>query len=438
MRGHRQGSPLRNVGAMSAFRTNGDDENRAALRLPRHIVVLGAISFLTAMSSSMVYGLLPVFLVKVLHRDRARSASSRDWRRRTTSLTKIVSGVASDWLGRRKPLVLLGYALSAVNKVMFPLADGGIDDARGARHRPRRQGHSRRAARCLPDRRDAGADPGIRVWTAAVVLHRRVCGGPLAAMAIMNASGDDFRLVFWIAVIPAMARDCRSVVGAQGTAETDDNRAAAPAHPPRRLALFPRAFWWAVAIASVLSLARFSQAFLVLKAHDIGIDPAFVPAVLVLMYVVYALAAYPFGILADRIDRRLQLGLGAVLLICADIILAGASAVWATALGVVLWGLQMAVTQGLLSASVADAAPETSACHSVRHLRTRDWRRDFFRKHRGRCSLDLCRTRVDFRRKRSGRRGCGPASRASANAPPYRYRNDASLVRYARREATIP
>ena len=80
---------------------------------------------------------------------------------------------------------------------------------------------------------------------------------------------------------------------------------------------------------------------------------------LVLMHVVYAVAAYPFGVLADHIDRRLQLGIGAAILIGADIVLATTNVGWMTAIGAGLWGLQMAVTQGLLSASVADAAPVT-------------------------------------------------------------------------------
>jgi MFS family permease len=106
-------------------------------------------------------------------------------------------------------------------------------------------------------------------------------------------------------------------------------------------------------------LARFTPAFLILKAHNIGVDAAFVPIMLILMHLVYAAAAYPFGMLADRIDRRLQLMAGAAVLIVADVLLASATTVWLVAVGAGVWGLQMAVTQGLLAASVADAAPVT-------------------------------------------------------------------------------
>jgi MFS family permease len=182
--------------------------------------------------------------------------------------------------------------------------------------------------------------------------------GPLTAMALMRASGDNFGLVFWIAVIPAALAIVVLVIALK----EPPRRTTLP--PPRvrfrrgDFAGFPPPFWWAVAVASALSLARFSNAFLILKTHDIGIDAAFVPMALVLMHLVYAGAAYPFGVLADHFDRRAQLGMGATVLVVADIVLLYADTVWAIGIGVALWGLQLAVTQGLLPASVADAAPE--------------------------------------------------------------------------------
>ena len=181
--------------------------------------------------------------------------------------------------------------------------------------------------------------------------------GPLAAVALMRLSGDDFRLVFWIALIPAFAS---IVVLLVGVSEPANGRNDGWRLPIRRanLAQLTASFWWAIGIAGIFSLARFSPAFLVLKTYDIGVDAAFVPIILVVMYLVYSAAAYPFGILADRIDRHLQLALGAAILIGADVVLASASTIWTAGLGAALWGLQMGVTQGLLSAAVADAAPE--------------------------------------------------------------------------------
>ena len=339
--------------------SNGEHGERAALRLPRHIVVLGIISFLTAMSSSMVYGLLPVFLVTVLHSTTATVGIIEGLAEATTSLTKIVSGVASDWLGRRKPIVLLGYALSAVNKVLFPLADAAstvlvarvIDRiGKGTRDAPRDA--------FLTDVTPApirGSGFGLRLtfYTTGFVI------GPLTAIGLMELSGDNFRLVFWVAVIPAALAIIVLLVALK--------------EPPRRtafdaprlrirlgdLARFPTSFWWAIAVASLLSLARFSQAFLVLKTYNIGVEAAYVAIILVLVHLVYAAAAYPFGVLSDHVDRRVQLAVGAFILTCASVTLAAADTLLMTVFGAALWGLQMAVTQGLLSASVADAAPDT-------------------------------------------------------------------------------
>jgi MFS family permease len=174
----------------------------------------------------------------------------------------------------------------------------------------------------------------------------------------MTLSGDDFRLVFWIALIPAYLSIVVLLVAVKELPSHHDE--SQPWYPIRRsdFTVLPAAFWWVAAIATLLSLARFSQAFLVLKANDIGVDSAFVPMVLVVMHLVFSVAAYPFGILADHLDRRLQLGIGTVILLCADVVLANASTVWLTALGAALWGLQLGVTQGLLGAAIADAAPD--------------------------------------------------------------------------------
>lgn len=325
-------------------------------RLPRHVVILGVISLLTAMSSAMVYGLLPVFLVKVLGASAVSVGFIEGIAEAMMSLARVSSGLASDWMGRRKPLVLLGYAVSAINKLMFPLA-GAVSMVLAARVIDRIGKGLRDAPRdaFMTDVTPAkirGSGFGLRLafYTTGFVI------GPLAAMGLMRLSEDDFRLVFWLAAIPA---GLAIIILLFGITESAPKKFIPRPFLLRRseFALFTSAFWWAIAVATLLALARFSYAFLILKAHRIGIDAAFVPIMLVLMHVVYAAAAYPFGVLADQMNRRLQLGIGAAVLIGADIVLATADVGWMAAIGAGLWGLQMAVTQGLLSASVADAAP---------------------------------------------------------------------------------
>ena len=337
------------------FELPGD--GRAIPRLSPNVIRLGLVSLLTAMSSAMVYGLLPVFLVMVLEASTASLGLIEGIAEATTSFIKLFSGAVSDWTGRRKPLVAMGYALSAVNKLLFPLA-GATSVVLLARVLDRVGKGMRDAPRdaFLTDVTPSpirGRGFGLRLafYTAGFVI------GPLAAMALMRLSGGDFRFVFWVAVLPAAL----AILVLTGVKEvrwkSAENR---PRLLIRRsdLVSMPPQFWWAVVIAGLLSLARFSPAFLVLKAYDIGIAAASVPGMLAVMHLVYSVVAYPCGILADQIDRRVQLAIGTVILIGADLVLASATNVSVVVVGAALWGLQMGVTQGLLAASIADAAPD--------------------------------------------------------------------------------
>jgi MFS family permease len=326
-------------------------------RLPPNVVVLGIVSLLMGMSSAMIYGVLPVFLVTVLGASMTSVGVIEGIAEATTSFMKIVSGFASDWLGRRKPLVLMGYALSACNKLVFPLAESAVmvlvariadRIGKGVRDAPRDA-----LMTDITSSRVRGSGFGLRLalYTVGAVI------GPLSAIALMKLSGDDFRLVFWIALIPGFASILVLWIGL-----------AEPVHAPADTAVrkpiswqdfrkLPTTFWWAILLAAVLALARFSPAFLVLKTHEIGIAASSVPAILALMYLVYSVSAYPFGVLVDRTDRYRQLSAGIAILACADLVLALAASTWMVALGAALWGLQMGVTQGLLSTVIGDNAP---------------------------------------------------------------------------------
>jgi MFS family permease len=331
-------------------------DEHAWRRFSPNVTMLGIVSALTAMSSAMIYGLLPVFLVRVLGASMASVGVIEGLAEAATSFVKIISGSTSDWIGRRKPLVVFGYALSAFIKTLFPIAAAAstvlvarvIDRlGKGIRDAPR---DAFLADMIAPDVRGSGFG-----WRLALAIAGFVIG-PLLAVALMRWSGDDFRLVFWIALIPAYVSVILLLIA---VTELPLEFGDAPSRAPFRFdfAGLPSRFWWIIVIASLLSLARFSQAFLVLKVHDIGVAVAFVPLVLIVTHLVFSATAYPFGMLADRIDRRLQLALGATILVCADVVLATATTVVQTALGAALWGLQLGATQGLLGAAVADVAP---------------------------------------------------------------------------------
>ncbi len=330
----------------------------ARKRLSANVATLGLVSLLTAISSAMIYGLLPVFLVRVLGINVAAVGLIEGMAESANSLIKIISGAVSDRIGRRKPLVMFGYILSAVVKSLFPQAETASTVL---------------VARVL-DRigkgiRDAPRDafladltaPGIRGTGFGLRLALAIAGfvfGPLLAVGLMRLSGDNFRLVFWIALIPAYL----SIIVLMFAVKEVPLH-----HQPgwKRLTIrrpdleaLPASFWWVIAIASLLSLARFSPAFLVLKAHATGVDAAFVPMILGLMYLIYSVTAYPFGVLADHVDRRLQLGFGTMVLISANVVLGTSGTIGGAAFGAALWGLQMGATQAVLGAIVADAAPD--------------------------------------------------------------------------------
>jgi MFS family permease len=321
------------------------------------VVALGLVSLFMDLSSEMIHSLLPVFLVTVLGASALSVGFIEGIAEATASIAKVFSGVASDWMGRRKPLVLLGYGLAALTKPLFPLATG-IGAVLTARFVDRIGKGIRGAPRdaLIADITPAtmrGAAYGLRQAMDTVGAF----AGPLVAMALMAATHDNFRLVFWVAVIPAVVCVLLIVFGVE---EPERARPAAPTRLPvsrdnlRRLSL---RFWQVVAFAVVLTLARFSEAFLLLRAENVGLAVTWVPMIMIVMNVVYAASAYPFGKLSDNGSRRRLLAWGIVLLIAADLVLALAGNFWLVGLGAAVWGLHMGATQGLLSALIADTAP---------------------------------------------------------------------------------
>lgn len=325
-------------------------------RIPTGIWILGFVSLLMDVSSEMIHSLLPLFLVTTLGASALMIGLIEGLAEATALIVKVFSGVLSDWFGRRKGLALIGYGLGAITKPLFALAPslGVVLTARlldrvgkGIRGAPR---DALVADIAPPELR--GAAFGLRQSLDTVGAF----AGPLIAVGLMLLWSNNFQAVFWVAVIPgAMA----VTLLAFGVTEPRPLPGAIRQNPIRRasLARLPPAYWQVVGIGAVFTLARFSEAFLVLRAQQSGIALATVPLVMVAMNLVYALSAYPLGRLSDRVSHKFLLIGGLVLLIVADLILAS-SAHWAMVLaGVAVWGVHMGMTQGLLAVMVADTAP---------------------------------------------------------------------------------
>ena len=335
---------------------NGTPTGRTGLAaLPRGIWILGFVSMAMDISSEMIHALLPIYLVGVLGASTLTVGFIEGIAEATASLTKIVSGTLSDRLGTRKWLAALGYGLAALTKPVFPLAPSvaWVTAARfvdrigkGIRGAPR---DALAADIAPPEMR--GAAFGLR--QALDTIGAFV--GPFLAMALMWASSDSYVLVFWVAVVPAFV-----AAGLMAFGVEDVPRPATsgdPADPANGGTALGRPFWGVVAVAAVFGLARFSEAFLVLKAAAVGLPATLVPLVLVVMNVVYAAAAYPAGALSDRAGRTAPLLVGLAVLIAGDLALAQADGIVLVGVGIAAWGLHMGLTQGVLTAMVADAAP---------------------------------------------------------------------------------
>ncbi len=331
---------------------------RYSLRdIPAGIWALGFVSMLMDVSSEMIHALLPVYLVTVLGTSMVTVGVIEGIAEATASITKIFSGALSDWLGKRKWLAAFGYGLAAFTKPVFPLAPtvGWLVAARfidrigkGIRGAPR---DALVADIAPPHLR--GASFGLRQSLDTVGAFV----GPLLAIGLMWLTSDSFKAVFWFAVIPGFLSLALIMFAVREPARPEGLREVRNPISLAEIRNLGAAYWWVVAIATAFTLARFSEAFLILRAQHVGLPITLLPAVLVLMNVVYAAAAYPAGVMSDRMNRAAVLATGIALLIAADLALALLPSIGGVALGVVLWGLHMGLTQGLLAALVADTSP---------------------------------------------------------------------------------
>jgi MFS family permease len=325
------------------------------MTLPRGIWALGLVSAFMDISSEMIHGLLPAFLVTVIGASATSVGLIEGAGEGFALITRVFSGYLSDRLERRKGLIVSGYLLGTLTKPLFAVA-GGVGLVFGARLLDRFGKGLRGAPR---DALIADLVPAHQ-WGSAYGLRQALDSvgafvGPLLAVAIMALTADDFRAVFWLAGLPGAVAVTILIAGVREPARQSAQPARLPVNAIdiRRLG---RAYWQVLAVGVVFSMARFSEAFLLLRAEAIGLAPGLVPLVLVIISLVYALGAYPVGWLSDRVGRLRLLGAGLAFLIIADLILAAATGIWQVTAGAALWGLHLAFTQGLFSALVADTS----------------------------------------------------------------------------------
>jgi MFS family permease len=338
-------------------RTGGSSGERSLLRLPASIWALGLVSLFMDVSSEMIHGLLPVFLVSVLGASVTTVGLIEGVGEATASISKLFSGWISDRLGKRKALTVIGYGVAALSKPLFAIARSS-SWVLAARFSDRIGKGIRGAPRdaLLGDLTPpglTGAAFGLRQALDTVGAF----AGPLLAIALMSLFHGDYRRVFWWALVPALVSVAILVLAVREPAPGAPREARGPIRWTDTCRLGGGRYWIIVAVGAVLTLARFSEAFLILRAQKAGLAAGLAPLVLVAMNIIYAGSAYPLGALSDRVDRRLILAAGFLVLIIADLVLAFAPGVTLVMVGVGLWGLHLGMTQGLLAALVADSAP---------------------------------------------------------------------------------
>ena len=325
-------------------------------QIPTSIWMLGFVSLLMDISSEMIHSLLPMYMVSTLGASAFAVGMIEGLAESTALMVKMFSGVLSDYLGKRKALALFGYTLSALTKPLFAIAPslGFVLTARlldrvgkGVRGAPRDALIADIAPLHL-----RGAAFGLRQSLDTVGAFL----GPLLAVGLMLLWSNDVRAIFWVSVIPGLMAVALLLFGVREPKNHEPSQRSNPINKAN-LKRLGATYWWVVAIGAVFTLARFSEAFLVLRAQQGGIPMALVPLVMVTMNLIYALSAYPFGKLSDRMSHRQLLAIGLVMLIAADLILATHDHWSVLIAGVALWGIHLGITQGLLARMVADSAP---------------------------------------------------------------------------------
>jgi MFS family permease len=327
--------------------------NQQHHKIPRGVWALGFVSLFMDISSEMIHGLLPVFLVSVLGASALMVGIIEGIGESLALIVRLFSGVLSDYLKRRKSLVFAGYFLGTLSKPLFALANNA-----GLVLTARALDRTGKGIRGAPrDALIADLTPGS-IRGAAYGLRQSLDSvgavvGPLLAVLVMWLSNDNFRATFWLAAIPGFI----SVAIILWFVKEPQHLASAARKQfhLKEIAKLSAPFWLILAIGMVFTLARFSEAFILLRADELGLQAQFVPGILIILSLTYAIGAYPAGALSDQWGRSGLLLTGLGLLVATHLVLAYSTSVSHVFIGAALWGFHLALTQGLFAAMVADS-----------------------------------------------------------------------------------
>jgi MFS family permease len=329
--------------------------NAARARLGRTVLALGAVSFFTDVSSEMIYPLLPIFLTSVLGANASFIGAIEGAAESAASLLKLASGWWSDRLRRRKPLVVFGYALASIVRPLVALAQTAsqvlvirLADriGKGIRGAPRDA--------LIAD----STDPSIRGRAFGFQRasdHAGAVVGPLIAFAILSWTSLTMRDVFWLAAIPG-ALAVVTVIVAVKDVPRDSQTADQSATPNLREPL-PRRFWMFLVAILLFTLGNSTDAFLLLRATQLGVPVALAPILWAALHVVKTIASTPGGALSDRIGRKPTLIAGWTIYALVYLGFAVADAPWHVWALLAVYGVYFGLAEGTERAMVSDFVP---------------------------------------------------------------------------------
>lgn len=337
----------------SLFETQSLNEKQAKLSLWG----VSWMSFFWSTSSLMVFSLLPTFITEVLGASRSKLGMIEGVAISLAFFTKVFSGVVSDIFRSRKPLIALGSIMSVLVKLIFAASSGlswifaarSIDRlSKGIRSSP-----TDALIADISQKLHRGQSYGLRqsLYTSGAVV------GSILATILVYLSDHNYRLIFLLSAIPGMIAILILLSLVKQPPVKDDVKKDHAGWRLSDIKYLPKSFWSLLIVAFVLMLARFSEAFINIRAHDVGWPVHFLPLLIVGMDLVHAGIAYPIGRMANRNNLNTLLLRGILVLVVTNVVFITTQSVVGVAIASMLAGLHVGMTQGILSTLVAESTP---------------------------------------------------------------------------------